>query len=196
MSWFYGLSLVLHIITWCSALGVKELMVQFSGTSIFPVSWSQERRMNYNSQKTLFFQFHFLFGRKDKTDRESRDIQRRNRLTGLFTYSIRVRTSVLETLSFNFISYLQFQSYCTILYYFFPQFPFPGCRSVGHFAPLSWTQADTWQKASNLTKHSDEGIQKRSSSLSPSKILTCWLTTSRKKKEKKKKRNSSWNNKW
>ena len=42
----------------CGALGVKELMLQFCGLSIFPVTWFSEEK-NYISQKTFTVPFSF-----------------------------------------------------------------------------------------------------------------------------------------
>jgi len=55
MSWFYDFELsVFHIITSCSALGVKELMLQFHGLLLFPGTWFSEEK-NYITQGTLHF---------------------------------------------------------------------------------------------------------------------------------------------
>ena len=98
LSWFHGFSLVLHIITSCSALGVEwYTSTDCQYTLWVLVSWSQKRRLNYNSQKIPFFHFHFPFGGKDKMDWEQQDGH--FFLLGHFAYSIRVRTLVLETLS-------------------------------------------------------------------------------------------------
>jgi len=43
-------------------------MLRFHGLLIFPVSWSQKRRMNCNSQKTSLFHFYFLLRGSDKPD--------------------------------------------------------------------------------------------------------------------------------
>jgi len=48
--WFW-LS-VFHIITSCSALGIKELMLQFHGLLIFPGTWFSKEK-NYTRQRTL-----------------------------------------------------------------------------------------------------------------------------------------------
>ena len=106
---FHGLSPVFHIITPCSAVGVNELMLQFHTLSIFPDSWSQ-KRMNYSSQKTSFFCFHFPSRGKDRTGWEACGFP----LCSLATsYSIRLRTSVWN-LSFSFDT---LASISIILYY-------------------------------------------------------------------------------
>ena len=99
-------------------LGVKESILQICVLSIFPVSWSQKRRMNYSFQKTSFFHFHFPFGGKDKMDWEQQDGH--FFLLGHFAYSIRVRTLVLETLSHILLYLLVSISiilYCIVLYF-------------------------------------------------------------------------------
>ena len=63
---------VFYIRTSCSALGVRELMPQFHGLSIFPDSWFSEEK-NYISQKSSLFHFHFSFRGKNKTARETSD---------------------------------------------------------------------------------------------------------------------------
>lgn len=96
MSWFDGFLSVFHIITSCSTLGVKDLKPQFCGLSIFPVSWSQKVRMNYNSRRLHFSISVFpLEEKKDKTGRESWDF---SSLPVYFACSSRVRTLVLEDL--------------------------------------------------------------------------------------------------
>jgi len=70
---FFFLLSVFHVITSCSALGVKELMLQFHALLIFPDTWFSEMKKNYISQKTSLFCFHLPFRGKDKTAHESRD---------------------------------------------------------------------------------------------------------------------------
>lgn len=72
-SCFYDLLSACHILASRSALGVKELMLQFPGLWIVPVSWSQKRRRTYSSEKTSLLCFHFSLRGKDRTDRQSRD---------------------------------------------------------------------------------------------------------------------------
>lgn len=80
-------------------------MLQFLGLLIFPVSWTQKKRMNYNSQKTQFFHFCFSFRGKDKTVRESQDFLLLSLLLCCFAYSISYYTNVTlisETLLISF----------------------------------------------------------------------------------------------
>ena len=77
VSWFYDFwLLVFHIITPCSALGVKELMLQFCGSWIVPGTWFSEEK-NYillTPQDLVLLCFCFLFRGKDKTVHRSRDV--------------------------------------------------------------------------------------------------------------------------
>lgn len=102
-------SSIFHIITSFSALGVKKLMLQFHRQLILPVPWSQKRSMN-NSSQTSFFHFCFPFWGKDKSDWKSWVFPLLH-----FTYSTRVRTSVLET--FFHILFDLWASITVILYY-------------------------------------------------------------------------------
>lgn len=103
VSLFYNFGSVFYIITPCSVLWIKELMLQFHGLLIVPGTWSQNRRMNYSSQKTLLFRFHFPFRGKGEANWESWDCLFLPALLGVLpgslAYNIRVRPMVLDTLS-------------------------------------------------------------------------------------------------
>ena len=70
VSCFYDFLLsIFHMMTSCSALGVKDLMLQFHGLPVFLGTWFSEEK-NYIPQGTLHF--HFPFRGKDKTVSRSR----------------------------------------------------------------------------------------------------------------------------
>ena len=95
--WF--LLSVVHIITSHSALGDKELLLQFCRLLIVQVPALRRERVNYSSQKTSLFLFPFRG--KDRTDWESQDcnpfsfcLPLRCELPSHLTFSIRVKSLV------------------------------------------------------------------------------------------------------
>lgn len=109
----HSFSLVFHIMTSCSALGVKvnvavpciaAMLTKFQSRGLRKEEWATTSR-----------RFHFsVFCLKGKTKRTGSH-ETAAVLPGHLTYSMRVRTLVSETLSLlHFIYHLQFQSYCII----------------------------------------------------------------------------------
>ena len=117
--WF--LLLVFHIITSCSALGVKELMLQLHGLSVFLGTWfSQEK--NYINQQTFIVTFPVsIFHLEGKIKLPSHEIGSffyclplQCILPSHLTFSARVKSSVLDT--FSFIWFISFNSNYIVLH--------------------------------------------------------------------------------
>ena len=117
------LSLIFHIITSCSALKVKGLMLQFHVLLIVPGIPFSEEKKNYGSQKTSQFHFHFWFRGKDKTPCKSQGFISfffSARLCGYvlpshFAFSIRERPLILDAVS-HFIWSISLNSNYIVLY--------------------------------------------------------------------------------
>ena len=107
---------VFHIITSCSALGFKELMLQFCGLMIFRVPGSQEvrntypRRLHSSTPILLFWGKRKLLGSHKITPSFSAHLC--SVLPNHLTFSITVRPSVFDT---HFIWFISFNSNYTVL---------------------------------------------------------------------------------
>ena len=105
----WSLLSVFHIIISYSALGVKELMLQFCRLStVLGIPFSEETK-KYKSRKTSLFCFSSLFTGKDKTAHKSQVcpffycLSLWCVLPSHLAFSIRVRPSVLDTFFLIFI---------------------------------------------------------------------------------------------